>query len=60
MRPGAKLLVQESDGVQLLSHAPTQLQDPLAALERVVENQSYNVFVAPSQKMPQQAAHLQV
>lgn len=60
MRPGAKLLVQASDDVQLFSYAPTQLQDPLAALERVTENQSYGVFTTPAQKMPQQAAHLQV
>ena len=62
MKPGSRLLVKVSDGVQLLSCAPTHLQDPLAALERVTESQSPYVFAsatAPQKPLPQQSAHLQ-
>lgn len=68
MRPGAKMLMQISDGVELFPHAPTHLKDPNADLEAVNEarekqkneSQPAGMFASPAPKPPQQSAHLQV
>lgn len=59
LAPGAQMIAREEDDVMHLNFAPIDMQDPMAALERVA-GQVPGVLSGSPSRPPQSSEHLQV
>lgn len=59
LAPGARLLLDEADGVELLDVSPVHLGDPVASIQRTVER-LHGTFSAPAAAPKPQSSHFQV